>query len=256
MGKPQSAAKLQQAGGALVDDPDRELICEAFFKAVDDFCNDRSLGANRSFNDYFFKYLANQGQRGKDIAGAIEREVPFIFQRGEQGLESVGRAAQLADHATSEAQQLAQTVMGAMAKEVGNQGLSTAAKDGLTGALTGAANWGGAGNALLTAGAVAWRAWGLEKFPGKVFSAKLGKMIDIIKNPRVYPRFADGVYKNKIFEIKGPGDKLKGRQAGDAKRCSTKGEPYVVGCKSCSVNCSGGCPKTLNRGQLPPAPSA
>lgn len=243
MGKPQSAAKLQQLGGALFGDPDRALICKAFFEAVKDTCGPKSLGANRSFNDYFFKHLANQGTRGQQIAGAIQREVPFIMERGAAGLQAAGTAANVAANGAGEAQQLAQVVSSSMAQE--------AAAQGLTGPLMGSANWGGTGNALLDAGAAAWRTWGLAAFGAKVFSAKLGKLIDIIKNPRVYPRFADGVYNNKVLELKGPGDKLSGRQAGDARRCSGGQEPYVVGCKSCSVNCSGGCPKTPTQGALP-----
>jgi hypothetical protein len=126
-----------------------------------------------------------------------------------------------------------------------------AARQSVSLPLTGAGPWTGVGNALLGAGFVAWRTWGLARYGAKVFSAKLGGLIDIIRNPRVYPRFADGVHNNRVLEIKGPKDTLSGRQAGDARRCSGGQEPYVVGCKSCSVNCSGGCPKNLTQGPLP-----
>lgn len=235
MGKPQSAAKLQQTGGALAGDPDKDLICKAFAEAVKDTCGGRSLGANRSFNDYFFKHLANQGSKGQAIAGAIEREVPFILERTASGLQFAGTAANVAANGSGPAQALASTVTGSMATE--------AAAQGLTGPLTGLGPWSGVGNALLGAGATAWRTWGLANYGATVTSKATGLPVQIIKNPAAYPRFADGVYKNKVLELKGPKDKLSGRQAGDARRCSGGNDPYVVSCQSCDVNCSNGCPK-------------
>lgn len=240
MGKPQSAAKLQQTGGALAGDPDKDLICKAFAEAVKDTCGPRSLGANRSFNDYFFKHLANQGPRGGQLAGAIQREVPFIMERGAAGLQAAGTAANVAATGSGEAQQLAQTITTEMTREATAQGTALP--------LTGAGPLGGVGNALLAAGYGAWRVWGLEKFGAQIWSTKLGGLVNIIKNPSVYPRFADGVFNKKVLELKGPGDKLSGRQAGDARRCSGgDDDPYVVGCKSCGVNCSGRCPKVLTQ---------
>lgn len=245
MGKPQSAAKLQQLGGALQGDPDRQLICKAFVEAVDDFCNTRSLGANRSFNDYFFKSLANQGPRGAQIAGAIQREVPFILERTAQGVQAVGQASQVASGAATattnaaQGQQIAQAIMTDMLAVPGNSPWLTGA-----GAVT------GVGNAMLGAGHAAWAVAGAAAFGMRTITTAKG-VFSFINNPTIYPRFADGVYNNRVFEIKGPQDRLSGRQAADARRVGNGQDPYVVGCKSCSVNCSGGCPKTIKQGPLP-----
>ncbi len=213
MAKPQSAAKLQQLGGALQGDPDRQLICKAFLEAVDDFCNTRSLGANRSFNDYFFKSLANQGPRGAQIAGAIQREVPFILGQGAQGLQAFGQASNVAANGSGLAQQLAQRMLSASAGAA--QGLGTTAPLMGTGPM-------GVGNALLGAMYTGWIRFGLQN-SFKFFTR--GTRF-IFTSKAVYPIFADGVYNNKVFEIKGPNDTLRGRQAGDAQRVQ-RGRPAL-----------------------------
>lgn len=249
MAKPQSAAKLQQLGGALQGDPDRALICKAFFEAVDDFCNARSLGANRSFNDYFFKHLANQGPRGQQIAGAITREVPFIMERTAQGVQCVGQASQVASGAATattnaaQGQQIAQAIMTDMTQVVNTSGVAPW--------LTGLGPVSGVGNAMLAAGSAAWRVVGVTVFGLRTVMTQAKGLLTFMNNPSIYPRFADGVYNNRVFEIKGPQDKLSGRQAADSRRMGNGNDPYVVGCKSCSVNCSGGCPKNLKQGALP-----
>jgi hypothetical protein len=219
MAKPQSAAKLQQAGGALQGDPDRQLICKAFYEACVDWCYGRSLGANRSFNDYFFRHLQNQGPRGQQIAGAIQREVPFILQSGAAAGQT---AASVAANGSGQAQQLAQRLL--------NAGAGAARGAGTVAPLTGMGPM-GVGNLMLGAMYTGWARFGVQQG----FTHFLRGVRAIFYGNSMRPIFADGVYNNRVFEIKGPTDNLSGRQAGDIQRCSSGGPPYVVGTESCGV---------------------
>lgn len=93
MGSPQAVSMMQSTGGALPQQPEASVMCEAFRKAVDQWCAEEANGQkhNGDFNDYFFRKLYNTPGGRSGALGNMRnmREMAFLNPR------AAGQAATL-----------------------------------------------------------------------------------------------------------------------------------------------------------------
>ncbi|MEZ4300998.1 MAG: hypothetical protein R3B70_39045 [Polyangiaceae bacterium] len=85
MASPQAVSIMQSTGGALPQQPDAAVMCEAFRKAVDQWCAEEKAGQkhNGDFNDYFFRKLYNTPGGRSGALGMMRnmREMAFLNPR-------------------------------------------------------------------------------------------------------------------------------------------------------------------------------
>ncbi|WP_236644666.1 hypothetical protein [Sorangium cellulosum] len=230
------------AGGALVGAPEKDTLCKAFENASNEWCKlSPDQRKQQSFNDYFFKHLNDPKSvpGGGALASQMSREVPGIMGRGRnfagwaqnlaaQGA-SAGPAGNLASAMLSAAGAATLGVSGAAAVPHGAQDAARFASR----------------NAFWNHLGVNPNIWQQIRQARAKNQRLTGAMWQAIKKATHRPVFADAVYKNRVMELKAPGDRLTDAQAKDAQAMSGGNDPYVVSCKACGLRCASRCPKSL-----------
>ena len=212
----QAPANIVHAGLGLTEDQARDLLCQAFRQAVDDYCS-TPQGQRGGFNNYFFNSLRNlpapNTQMGQALAGEIAREAPIFVGAVQGTAEAIARAPSMAGSVGPVAQALAGAYQQAAVALTGGMGVVS----GMVGGQV--PNCLGVG-AMFQGGFARWR---------------------ILGQNGVRLRFPDGLLGNRIIEIKGPADWYRRpAQRADYQVFCAPNAPIEPDCVSCGANCENG----------------